>query len=105
MQQTQTFDQLKDLHGELTAADLVALKLILSAHICKSATDQLIKAPLKFLCLILQDRNEDGSPAEQRPEPRQDGCTLPAIDPAEPFTGEHLFWAWKNNTEHSVLTK
>lgn len=105
MQQTQTFDQLKDLHGELTAADHFALKLILSAQICKSATDQLIKAPLKFLCLILQDRNEDGSPAEQRPEPRQDGCTLLAIDPAEPFTGVHLFWAWKNNTEHSVLTK
>lgn len=34
----------------LMTAEHFALKLILSAHICKSATDQLIKALLKFLC-------------------------------------------------------
>lgn len=50
MQPMQPCDQFKDLHGELITAEHSALNLILSAQICKSATDQLIKALLKFLC-------------------------------------------------------
>lgn len=105
-QQIQIVDQLKDLHGELIAAEHFALKLILSAQICKSArsADQSSSEVPLPQWLILQGRNEDGSPAEQRPELRRDVCRPLAIDPAEPFTGVHLFWAGKNPATLS-LTK
>lgn len=50
MQPVQPCDQFKDLHGELITAEHSALNLILPGQIYKSATDQLIKALLKFLC-------------------------------------------------------
>lgn len=108
-QQLQIVDQLKDLHGELIAAEHFALKLILSAQIRKSArsADQSSSEVALPQQLILQDRTEDGSPGEQRPELRHDICRPLAIDPAEPFTGVHLFWEGKkrSNTKPDKMTE
>lgn len=98
--QIQIANQLKDLH-ELTAEEHFALTLILSAQICKSrsADQSSSEVPLPW-GPILQDRNEDGSRAEQRPEPRRHVCRALAIDPAEPFTGVLLrSWAGKKRIQ------